>query len=33
MDAQKRKERAAGLSVLSNTVLVVLKLAMGLMIG
>ena len=33
MDAQKRKERVAGLSVISNTVLVALKLVVGLMIG
>lgn len=33
MDAQKRKERVAGLSVISNAVLVALKLAAGLMIG
>ena len=33
MDTQKRKERVAGLSIISNTVLVALKLVVGLMIG
>jgi len=33
MGAQNRKERAAGLSVISNAILVALKLAAGLMIG
>ncbi|MBU3932000.1 MAG: cation diffusion facilitator family transporter, partial [Proteobacteria bacterium] len=33
MDVQSRKMRVAGLSVISNTILVVLKLVVGLLIG